>query len=86
MMDLSQGASPDRRGERVVARKPKLSVILSELDTLIEPEEERLVLDFARQAEDAGYDGIHIIDHIVMGPSSCRLGLPPPSRLCALRC
>jgi len=63
-----------------VPRKPKLSVILSELDTLIEPQDERLVLDFARQAEDAGYDGIHIIDHVVMGPSSCRLGLPENPR------
>jgi probable F420-dependent oxidoreductase len=66
-----------------LAKKPKLTVILSELDTLIKPEEERLVLDFARQAEDAGYDGIHIIDHVVMGPSSCYNG--PPDNPRALR-
>jgi len=59
---------------------PELSVILSELDTLIRPEQERLVLDFARQAEDAGYAGVHIIDHVVMGPSSCYAGLPENPR------
>jgi len=63
-----------------VAKKPKLTIMLSELDTLIKPEEERLVLDFARQAEDAGYDGIHIIDHVVMGPSSCFNGPPENPR------
>jgi probable F420-dependent oxidoreductase len=63
-----------------MAKKPKLIVILSELDTLIRPEEERLVLDFARQAEDAGYYGIIIIDHIVMGPSSDANGLPENPR------
>jgi len=61
-------------------RKPRLTLILSELDTLIRPEEERLVLRFAQQAEDAGFDGIHIIDHIVMGPSSARNGLPENPR------
>jgi probable F420-dependent oxidoreductase len=63
-----------------MAKKCKLTVILSELDTLIKPEEERLVLDFAQQAEDAGYYGIHIIDHIVMGPSSGASGLPKNPR------
>jgi len=63
-----------------MARKPKLTVLLSELDTLIKPEEERLVLKFARQAEDAGYYGVHIIDHIVMGPSSCANGRPENPR------
>lgn len=63
-----------------MANKPGLTVILSELDTLIEPTEERQVLRFARQAEDAGYHGIHIIDHVVMGPSSCRNGLPDNPR------
>ena len=67
-----------------MSKMPELSVILSELDTLIKPEEERLVLDFARQAEDAGYAGVHIIDHIVMGPSSClRTGCPTIHGLCA---
>lgn len=66
-----------------MAKKPKLSVILSELDTLIRPEEERLVLDFARQVEDAGYYGVHIIDHVVMGPNSCFNG--PPENPRALR-
>jgi len=63
-----------------VSKMPELSVILSELDTLIKPEEERLVLDFARQAEDAGYGGVHIIDHVVMGPSSNHAGLPDNPR------
>ncbi|MFN8624879.1 MAG: TIGR03619 family F420-dependent LLM class oxidoreductase [Candidatus Binatia bacterium] len=61
-------------------RKPKLTVILSELDTLIKPDEERLVLRFAQQAEDAGYDGIHIIDHVVMGPHADFKGLPDNPR------
>lgn len=63
-----------------MATKPKLTVLLSELDTLIKPEEERLTLKFAQQAEDAGYYGIHIIDHIVMGPSSGFKGLPENPR------
>lgn len=66
-----------------MAKKPKLSILLSELDTLIKPEEERLVLDFARQAEDAGFDGIHLAEHVVMGPNSCRDG--PPENLRAFR-
>jgi probable F420-dependent oxidoreductase len=63
-----------------MATKPRLTVLLSELDTLIKPEEERLVLKFAQQAEDAGYYGVHIIDHIVMGPGSCAGGLPENPR------
>jgi probable F420-dependent oxidoreductase len=63
-----------------MVRKPRLTVLLSELDTLIKPEEERLVLKFAQQAEDAGYYGVHIIDHIVMGPSSGAGGLPENPR------
>jgi len=63
-----------------MAKKPKLTVLLSELDTLIKPKEERLVLKFAQQAEDAGWYGIHIIDHIVMGPSSGINGLPENPR------
>jgi probable F420-dependent oxidoreductase len=61
-------------------KKPKLTVLLSELDTLIKPEEERLILKFAQQAEDAGWHGIHIIDHVVMGPSSGANGLPENPR------
>ncbi len=38
------------------------------------------MLDFARQAEDAGWYGVHIIDHIVMGPGSARNGLPENPR------
>lgn len=63
-----------------MADKPGLTVILSELDTLIHPEDERRVLDFARQAEDAGWYGINIIDHIVMGPGAARNGLPKNPR------
>jgi probable F420-dependent oxidoreductase len=61
-------------------KKPKLAVLLSELDTLIKPEEERLIFKFAQQAEDAGYHGLNIIDHIVMGPSSAANGLPENPR------
>lgn len=61
-------------------KKPRLTVILSELDTLIRPTEERLVLRFAQQAEDAGYHGVHIIDHVVMGPGSAVNGLPANPR------
>jgi probable F420-dependent oxidoreductase len=63
-----------------VAKKPGLTVILSELDTLIRPEEERLLLRFAQQAEDAGYEGIHVSDHVVMGPNSNRNGEPENPR------
>ncbi len=63
-----------------MAKKPHLTVLLSELDTLITPHQERLVFTFAQQAEDAGYHGVHIIDHIVMGPSSGVNGLPDNPR------
>lgn len=63
-----------------MAKKPKLTVLLSELDTLIRPEQDRVVLRFAQQAEEAGYYGVHIIDHIVMGPSSAARGLPENPR------
>jgi probable F420-dependent oxidoreductase len=63
-----------------MAKKPRLTVLLSELDTLIKADEERLILKFAQQAEDAGWYGIHIIDHIVMGPSSGVNGLPENPR------
>ena len=63
-----------------MAKKPGLCVILSELDTLVRPEEERLLLRFAQQAEDAGYEGVQIIDHLVMGPSACRNGPPENAR------
>jgi probable F420-dependent oxidoreductase len=63
-----------------MAKTPRLTLLLSELDTLIKPEEERLVLRFAQQAEDAGWYGIHIIDHVVMGPSSGANGLPDNPR------
>jgi alkanesulfonate monooxygenase SsuD/methylene tetrahydromethanopterin reductase-like flavin-dependent oxidoreductase (luciferase family) len=36
-----------------MAKKPKLTVLLSELDRLIKPEQERLTLQFAQQARDA---------------------------------
>jgi hypothetical protein len=63
-----------------MTKRPKLPVLLSELDTLIRPEEERRVLQVAQQAEDAGYDGIHIIDHIVMGPHAGFKGVPENPR------
>jgi probable F420-dependent oxidoreductase len=63
-----------------MAKKPRLTVLLSELDTLVKPEEERLIFEFAKQAEDAGYYGINIIDHIVMGPSSAANGIPENPR------
>jgi probable F420-dependent oxidoreductase len=63
-----------------MAAKPLLTVLLSELDTLIEPRDERRVLEFSQQAEDAGYHGVHIIDHVVMGPGSSFRGLPENPR------
>ena len=49
---------------------PKLAVLLNELDTLMRPEEERVVLRFARQVEDAGYDGVVTAEHIALGRNS----------------
>jgi len=63
-----------------MVKKPTLTVLLSELDTLIPPDEERLTLKLAQQAEDAGCYGIGICDHIVMGPSSAANGLPDNPR------
>jgi probable F420-dependent oxidoreductase len=58
-------------------KMPKLAVLLNELDTLIKPEEERVVLRFAREVEDAGYDGVLTAEHIALGPNSAFRG--PPS-------
>ncbi len=63
-----------------MSKRPELILLLSELETLIEPREEKRVVRFAQQAEDAGYAGIQIIDHLVMGPGSCFAGKPENPR------
>jgi probable F420-dependent oxidoreductase len=61
-------------------KKPGLCIILSELETLIRPAEDRLLLRMAQEADDAGCEGIQIIDHLVMGPNSNRNGSPSNPR------
>lgn len=61
-------------------KMPKLVVLLNELDTLIKPAEERVVLRFAREVEDAGYDGVLTAEHIALGPNSEFRGPPANPR------
>ena len=64
-----------------VAKKPKLLLALSELFTLLpNPEDEHRHIDFARIAEDCGFDGVFVSEHVVMGPSACKLGPPENPR------
>lgn len=61
-------------------RKPKLLLALSELFTLVDPKDEYLHMEFARIAENCGFDGVFVSEHVVMGPEACVEGLPDNPR------
>jgi probable F420-dependent oxidoreductase len=56
--------------------RPKLLLTLSEIWTMADPRDLRAVVDLAVDAEEAGFDAIMLSEHIVLGPSSDRQGLP----------
>ena len=61
-------------------KKPKLIALLSEGWTMTDPRDLKNIVRFAREAEDAGIDGIMIGEHVVMGPNSCFIAPPVNQR------
>ncbi len=63
---------------------PKLILILSENWTLSPPRDLRALVRFAVEAEDAGFDGVMVSEHVVLGPGSDAGGVPANPREYAL--
>jgi probable F420-dependent oxidoreductase len=63
---------------------PRLILILSENWTLIPPRDLGQLVGFAVEAEEAGFDGVMISEHIVLGPGSDAGGVPANPREYAL--
>lgn len=63
---------------------PKLILILSENWTLTSPRDLPALVRFAVEAEDAGFDGVMVSEHIVLGPGSAAEGIPSNPREYAL--
>jgi probable F420-dependent oxidoreductase len=63
---------------------PKLILILSENWTLASPRDLRQLVHFAVEAEEAGFDGVMVSEHIVLGSGSDADGLPRNPREYAL--
>ena len=53
---------------------PRLVLVLSENWTLISPRDLRALVRMAREAEDAGIDGVMLSEHIVLGPGAGAAG------------
>jgi probable F420-dependent oxidoreductase len=62
----------------------KLILILSENQTLVSAREPRRLLDMAVAAEEAGFDGVMVSEHIVLGAGADADGLPENPRDYAL--
>ena len=60
--------------------KPKVMLAMSELFTLLPPEQEHRHIEFAKVAEGEGIDGLFVSEHVVMGPSAGSLGRPDNPR------
>jgi probable F420-dependent oxidoreductase len=63
---------------------PKLILILSENWTLTSPRDLRALVRFAADAEDAGFDGVMLSEHVALGPGADANGLPANPRDYAL--
>lgn len=62
--------------KKMAAKKPKLLLALSELFTLVgKQEDEYRHLEFAKIAEQTGFDGVFVSEHVVMGPSANANGI-----------
>jgi probable F420-dependent oxidoreductase len=58
----------------------KLILILSENWTIFDARDVRAQVRMAVEAEDAGFDGVMVSEHVVLGPSSNERGLPANPR------
>ena len=65
-------------------RRPRLILVLSENWTLVSPRDLRALVRIARDAEDAGVDGVMVSEHVVLGPSAGSNGRPANPREYAL--
>lgn len=63
---------------------PKLVLILSENWTLVPPRDLTALADMAKDAEDAGFDGVMVSEHVALGPDADARGLPANPREYAL--
>ncbi len=63
---------------------PKLVLVLSENWTLVPPRDLRALVRFAAEAEDAGFDGVMVSEHVVLGRGSDAGGVPSNPREYAL--
>jgi len=54
---------------------PRLVLVLTENWTLTSPRDLRALVRMAREAEDAGIDGVMLSEHVVLGPSSGAAGV-----------
>ena len=55
---------------------PRLLLILTENDTLVDPDDLVGLVRLATDAEEAGFDAVMASEHIVLGPSAGALGRP----------
>lgn len=62
----------------------RMVLILTENDTLVPGGAVRPLLDLARAAEEAGFDGVMASEHVVLGAGSDEAGAPPNPREYAL--
>src|SRR3990170_367514 len=63
---------------------PKLILVLSECWTLVPPRDLRALVRFAVEAEEAGFDGVMVSEHVVLGPGADAEGVPANLREYAL--
>ncbi len=71
-------------GEATPRVLPRLILILSENWTLTPPHDLRALVRFAVDAEEAGFDGVMVSEHVVLGPGADVAGLPTNPRDYAL--
>jgi len=76
--------SPSGRDNRPVAAPPRLICILSEAWTLVSPRDLRGLVRLAVEVEDAGFDGVMLSEHVVLGPGADADGRPANPRDYAL--
>ncbi len=65
-------------------KPPKLILVLSESWTLMPPRDLRALVRFAVEAEEAGFDGVMVSEHVVLGPGADAEGVPANPREYAL--
>jgi len=72
------------RGDNRAMKPPRLILVLSENWTLADPRDLRTLVRFAAEAEDAGFDGVMVSEHVVLGRGADSEGLPANPRDYAL--